>query len=481
MYDAAILVVIEAALLAAVIILREPKLLIPAVILGLPFEYANTQLLNSWGSTGIHGALRAFLNPGKTAMLATIIVATVRMRHRPARLFPDSQILIPILLIFVVTVAGLAWSDSRRPDSSVLVMAMYIAFLFAAPSLIENRRDLERIIGAILIAAAVLGAVALAQRFLHVFEWRSYLLSQGAYRSNATFADPNILARYLVISITLAAILVLSTGPRRTTVYLALPTLALGAAGVVATGSRSGLGVLVLCLFLAVLVAPIQRPTKAKLLGVAACGVLLVLIMLLVGGGATADRLKSLTNINGALGRRTYLIDGGWHMFLDNPLTGVGTGNFQNQLLTNYRHLIPYWGFDVSLSHTSVITIAAENGLLGLFALGFAVVRIAWTVVRTYFASGDHFHRLFTGWLGIALLAIFLESQSEGRLLDEPYLYLLLAILVAVELGATAVVREAVTSVTSKPAAVPESLPSPPSPAPTHPALTRNSEFGSRN
>jgi O-antigen ligase len=438
MEQAAILVVIEAALLAAVVILREPKLLIPAVILGLPFEYANTQLLSSWGSTGIHGALRAFLNPGKAAMLATIVVGVVRMRQHPGRLFPDSRVILPIVLLFVVTVLGLAWSDSRRPDSSVLVMAMYIAFLFAAPSLIENRRDVQRILGAILLAAAVLGAIAIAQRFLHVFEWRAYLLDSGAYRSNATFADPNILARYLVLSIALGAILILSTGPRRMTVYLALPAIGLGALGVLATGSRSGLGVLVICLFLAVLVSPIERRTKLKLAGVAACGVVVVLIMLLVSGGATADRLKSLTNINGALGRRTYLIDGGWHMFLDNPLTGVGTGNFQNQLLTNYRHLIPSWGFDVSLSHTSVITIAAENGLLGLFVLGFAIVRIAWTVARTYFATHDRFTRLTTGWLGIALLAIFLESQSEGRLLDEPYLYVLLAVLAAVELGATA-------------------------------------------
>lgn len=478
MYDAAILVVIEAAILAAVIILREPKLLIPAVILGLPFEYANTQLLSSWGSTGIHGALRAFLNPGKLAMLATILVGVVRMRQNPARLFPESRVILPIVLLFVITVLGLAWSDSRRPDSAVLVMAMYIAFLFVAPSLIENRRDIERIIGALLIAASVLAIIALAQRFLHVFEWRSYLVSEGAYRANATFADPNILARYLVISITLAAILVLSTPPRRTTIYLALPTLALGAAGIVATGSRSGLGVLVICLFLGMLVSPIERATKLKLVAVAACGVVLVLVMLLLGGGATADRLKSLTNINGALGRRTYLIAGGWHMFLDNPLMGVGTGNFQNQLITNYKNLIPYWGFDVSLSHTSVITIAAENGLLGLAALGFAIARITSAVARTYFATRDRFTRLFTGWLGVGLLAIFLESQSEGRLLDEPYLYLLLSILVAVELGATAVVRAATHEAATTPVAQAER----PAPVPSAaPVLTRNSELGTRN
>lgn len=460
MHEAGILVVIEAALLIAVVVLRQPKLLIPAVIIGLPFEYANTQLLSSWGSTGIHGAARAFLNPGKLAMLATIVVGVVRFRQTPRRLFPDSRVMLPLVLIFFVTVAALAWADSHRPDSSVLVMAMYLAFLFVAPSFIEDRRDLERIMGAILLVAAVLGAIAVAQRYLHVWEWRAYLISDGAYRSNATFADPNILARYLVLSISLAAILVLATGPRRLTLYLALPALGLGMLGVLATGSRSGLGILVICLFLSLLVAPVQRVTKLKLVAVAAVGIVLVLVMLLVGGGELADRLKSLTNPAGALGRRTYLIAGGWDMFLDNPVTGVGTSGFQSQLLANYNSLIPYWGFDVSLSHTSVITVAAETGLLGLAALAFAIARIASAIARTYLQTADRFTRIVTGWLGVGLIAIFLESQSEGRLYDEPYLYVLLAIVAAVELGA-AKVHERAPAALPAPERVPQGSPAP--------------------
>jgi hypothetical protein len=39
------------------------------------------------------------------------------------------------------------------------------------------------------------------------------------------------------------------------------------------------------------------------------------------------------------------------------------------------------------------------------------------------------------GWLGISLLGILLQSQSEGRLLDEPFVWLLLALVIAFETG----------------------------------------------
>jgi hypothetical protein len=41
--------------------------------------------------------------------------------------------------------------------------------------------------------------------------------------------------------------------------------------------------------------------------------------------------------------------------------------------------------------------------------------------------------RLIVAWLGAALIGIVLHSQSEGRLFDEPYVYLFLAILMAIE------------------------------------------------
>jgi hypothetical protein len=72
------------------------------------------------------------------------------------------------------------------------------------------------------------------------------------------------------------------------------------------------------------------------------------------------------------------------------------------------------------------------------------MLRIGMSSARTYFGTKDHFTRLMCGWLGVALLSVFLESQSEGRLLDEPFLYVLLAILAAVEMGVTLKERAAV-------------------------------------
>lgn len=433
--DIALVVLVQAMLLAAVVILREPKLLIPCVVLGLPVEWAETQLFSSLGDSGLRGALRSLLNPGQLAMVATVVVAVVRSRHEPWRLLPNSLVALPVLLLTGLLVLGVLWSDTpTRPANIVLIMPLYVGFLFAAPSLIEDRRDVERIIVAFLAAAVLLSVLATAQRLVGVFQWREALIGSDAvsYRSNATFSDPNILARFLAIAMALAAGLVLARGPSRVTVYLALPALAFGALAIVATASRSGWIMLLFCGFVVVLTSPIARYTKAKLTLAAFGGLGVGLTLLLLQGGADAERVKSITNAASTIGQRSFLIRAGWEMWKDNPLYGVGSGNYQHSLLTNYRHFVPSWTF-TSLSHTTIITILAELGILGLLALMLASLRTAITVVRTYYATTSAYHRLVIGWLGAALLSIFLHSQSEGRLLEEPYLWVLLALLVAYE------------------------------------------------
>lgn len=432
-----LLLVVDAAIFCALVILREPKLLIPAVVIGLPIEYFGAQALGILPEGGVTGAIRALLNPGKAAILATLVVATVRARHNPGRLFPDSSVLVPITALLAVVVLGVAWSDfPTTPENSILIMPMYVAFVFVAPSLIEDRRDIERIVGAFLLVAAMLAVLAIAQRLLGVFNWRTILIQSDeySYRSNATFADPNNLARFLSISMSLAVGLILATGPRRQTVYLAVPMLAVGAVGIVATASRSGWLMLVLCTFLVVLISPIARYTKAKLVLVAGGSLVALLTLLLLQGGTDAERVRSLASGVQVIGQREFLIKAGWAMFKDNPFVGVGSGNYQHALITSYLHFLPYWA-RTTLSHTSLVSLLAELGLVGVVAFGMAVLRIGVTVVRAYFATAVEYNRLITGWVGVSLLGILLVSQSEGRLLDEPYLWVLLAILVAMETG----------------------------------------------
>jgi len=438
MLEIAVIAAAECALLTAILILREPKLLILMVILGLPFEYLGTRALGSLGEGGVGGAIRAMLNPGKAAMLATIAVVVVRERHSLGRLIPNSSVVVPILLLSAITVLGVLWSDSLKPTNAVLILPMYVAFVFTAPTLIEDRRDLERIMGAFLAVAVVLALIAIAQRPFGIWMWRSILIqSDGySYRSNATFADPNHLARYFSVCIALAAGLILATGPRRLTVYLAVPTMVLALFAIVMTASRSGWGMMLFCGAVVVFAAPIARETKVKLASLATTGIVLLLALLLVQGGQNAQRVASLASPLTALGQREFLINVGWHMFLDNPLIGVGTGNYQHALITSYRSLVPYWA-EVTLSHTSIVSIMAEWGFIGLAMFAFVCVRITATIVRSYArARQAPYQRLALAWVGAALLGIVLHSQSEGRLFDEPYLYLFLVILVAIETGA---------------------------------------------
>ncbi len=454
--DLAAVVLVQAALLVAVIILREPKLLIPAVVIGLPFEYLQVETVSVLGEGGIGGAIRAMLNPGKAAMAATIVAAAWRARYEPRRLLPRSGVLLPALAILTLSFLGLGWADSRVPTNAVLILVMYVAFVFAAPSLVEDRRDLERVMAAFFLAAIGLSLLAIAQRALGVFQWRAVLVQSDAYsyRSNATFADPNNLARFLAMTMALAAAAILALGPRRLTVYLAVPALLLSAPALIATASRSGwLGMLLAC-FIVVLLAPVPRYTKLRI-NVAAFGALgALLALLLVQGGSDAARVRSLASgVDVVLGVRQFLIRAGWEMWLDHPLFGVGTGGFQNALLLVYNWVMPYWA-KTSLSHTSFISILAEWGLLGVAAFGFFAARTGAAAARIYRAAGrDPLQRVLGSWLIAAFLEILFQSQSEGRLFEEPYLWLLLAVTAALEAGAAR--REPAT----RPASAAEPLP----------------------
>lgn len=438
MMEYAPVLVLQLAVLVAVVIFREPKLLIPCVVLGLPFEYAATQSLDTLGEGGAGGVVRTLLNPGKAAMLATVVIGILRARHNPRVLLPDSAIALPLVVLLLVVLLGVAWSDSG-PSNAVLIMPMYVAFVFVAPSLIEDRRDLERIVIAFLAAASLLSAVAIAQRVAGVFQWRAILIQSDdySYRSNAFFADPNNLARFLAIAMALAAGMILVSGPRRLTVYLAGPMLAISAVGIVTTASRSGWLGMLLASFLVVIMSPIRGYTKVRLTTVAFGGLGFVLFLLFLQGGTNAERVKSLASGFELLGQRSFLIRGGWEMWKDNPLVGVGSGNYQHTLLVSYLWTLPWWA-KTTLSHTSFISILAELGIVGVGIIVLFAVRVVVACRSAFKLTNHRYSRLMVAWCAASFVEILFQSQSEGRLLEEPFLYLLFAILIALELGAGA-------------------------------------------
>jgi len=141
--------------------------------------------------------------------------------------------------------------------------------------------------------------------------------------------------------------------------------------------------------------------------------------------GANVPTLKRITNYLPLDEQRRYLIAAGLQMFIDHPITGVGFGGFQHSFLTQYKYF-QVKGYQDSLSHTSVVTILAEQGLVG-----FLLLLVFFTQFLREITISGRRGRPQAVWslLPAALIAvIFVDSQVEARLFTEPYLWVFLGL-----------------------------------------------------
>jgi len=130
---------------------------------------------------------------------------------------------------------------------------------------------------------------------------------------------------------------------------------------------------------------------------------------------------------------REAAVTAGIYMLIDNPVFGVGLGNFQSAYLSEYCHLIRIKnrsvssGNPITLSHTSIITIAAEWGLVGILWFIFFVGSFSITVLKLWHATkGDP----FVAAMATGMLFLLLNTQLRGGLFSDPYFWLLDGLLV---------------------------------------------------
>ena len=87
-----------------------------------------------------------------------------------------------------------------------------------------------------------------------------------------------------------------------------------------------------------------------------------VLVVILVGGSGKVNFSTASTSTPAAAPTSS---PGGVDLFAERPLRGYGSGSFQHA----YRDHRENKDVPVSVSHTEPVTVAAEQGLLGLLAL----------------------------------------------------------------------------------------------------------------
>jgi putative inorganic carbon (HCO3(-)) transporter len=167
---------------------------------------------------------------------------------------------------------------------------------------------------------------------------------------------------------------------------------------------------------------------------VAVCGGLVVaaLAVVVLAPGALGVKTDSFSSVNEASSGRAKLIRGGVRMFEDRPLTGFGSGSFADRYRARERVVSSRLSAE---SHTIPVTIAAEQGAIGLIAYGF----LLWTALAVAF--GGLRRTLARRTAGVVLVgrcavaaafvALLLHTFVYAAFLEDPLSWTLLAMAAA--------------------------------------------------
>src|SRR4051794_41587116 len=275
------------------------------------------------------------------------------------------------LAIVVVLYAAQALYSSDVEHAVKTLGFFYVPFAVLLRLLLEirwSRRLLLQALGVtvgLALLFAVVGFAELATGRLLISNEKVLAANdlKPYFRVNSLFFDPNVYGRFLaLVMVVLAGVLVWA--PERRDITRAAVALTVLWAALVLTLSESSFAALLLGL--AVLAALRWRTGRVAAAGAAAIALAVAAVTLAPG----AIRLKtdSFSHVNEASSGRANLVRGGLRMARDRPLTGFGSGSFADRYRAREHVLSSRLSAE---SHTIPVTIAAEQGAVGLAAYGF--------------------------------------------------------------------------------------------------------------
>jgi putative inorganic carbon (hco3(-)) transporter len=283
---------------------------------------------------------------------------------------------LPRVLAAVVTLYALQVLYSTDFSKGLQNVCFFLVPFTVAYALLSDFRWDRKLLTYVLVVIAVeavafvlVGSVEYVSRSLF---WNHQVIRSNEFhtyfRVNAVFWDPNIYGRYLALVIVVAMAALLWAKERRS--FLLLTGLvAVLWIGLVPTFSQSSF--IALLAGLAVLAA-LRWSLRWTLATVGVGAVMAILFVALVGGSSKLNFSRLNIDTSG----RANLVSGGIHLFGQRPIYGYGSGSFP----TAYKEHIATHKAPVSVSHTEPITVAAEQGVVGLALYAALIVTALWTM-----------------------------------------------------------------------------------------------------
>ncbi len=245
---------------------------------------------------------------------------------------------------------------------------------------------------------------------------------------NSVFSDPNIFGRFLALVMVLLAVLLLYERTPREQAAIGV-ALAIMWVALVLSLSRSSMAGLLVAL---ALVAGL-RWKFSRTLALAA-------LVIVIGGAAVAISPTTFgfnQSFNGVSAGRGSVLSGGARLFADRPLQGFGSGSFQ---IEYHRHN-PNSG-PLTASHTTPVTVAAEQGIIGELPY-LALLAVALVVL----VRGTRLDPARAA-VAAAFAALLVHTMLYADFLEDPSTWALLA--VGAALARAAAPREAAAGVPAR-------------------------------
>ncbi|MGH2854233.1 MAG: O-antigen ligase family protein [Solirubrobacteraceae bacterium] len=314
-------------------------------------------------------------------------------------------------------------ADFSKALESMVFFYVPFALLFALLREVRWTRELLLRCLAVAVALAVvfagIGFVEYARKQLFLNPKVVAANEYGNYfRVNSLFFDPNIYGRFLAL-VMVGVMTGVMWSARRREVLLGGAVLLWLLGGLVTSFSQSSIAALLLGL--AVLAAYRWDVRSTAYVAGALAAIALVAVLAappslhlgLSGKGGSASNATS---------GRTKLVEGGLRLFADRPLQGFGPGSFAQEYRT-HEHVTS--DSATSASHTIPVTVAAEQGIVGL-VLYAALLAAAFAVL--FGGAGRSPPRIA---LAAAFAALVLHTFTYADFLEDPVTWTLLGVGVA--------------------------------------------------
>jgi O-antigen ligase len=421
--------------LGAAAMVRWPILLPLLVVATLPFRIR----LHVAGGQAVNLLIPLYAVIG-SAVLANAAEA-LRGRAR-MRALPGPLVLALVLVICLYALQATYSADLDFAARNVGFFLTPFAVLFCLLATVEWDRRLLRLAFAVLLVQAVLFAgIGIGQYATEHIFWNGKLEASNDFhfyfRVNSLFWDPNIYGRYLMVAILLACASLLWTSDRRVA-FLLVGTLAIVFAGLIFSFSQTTFASLFVGL--AVLAALRWSVLWVAVAAPIALGVTILAVFFVAGGSNESSRDISEGH--------SSLISGGAKLAWHRPVYGYGSASFSKEFARAEK--VPPG--DTTISHTEPITVAAEQGVIGVAAYLALVAAALWTALSGMRSIapglGARFRPLDEGdraelaaaRIGVAAAFIALLAHTIGyaAYLTDPLTWALLAIggVLAAEMGA---------------------------------------------